>query len=148
MGSCFAAFAKQKEWQWVELPNGSWQWQLAPPGPGPEADDSPRSTSRPGSGDSVVQDRLGLGQAWYHDRGVLQDWDLINGRLRTSGLLMASTPTPAYEEHMRFLRGGAPGTIMPFAYLPIWRIAETNQVLDELEVGIDMDHAPFPQVQW
>ena len=133
----------------MELPNGNWQWQIAPPGPpptapGPEADDTPRSTSRPGSGDSVVlQDRLGLGQAWYHDRGVLQDWDLFNGRLRTSGLLMAGMTTSAHDEQMRFLRGGAPGTIIPFAYLPIWRIAETNQVLDELEVGIDADHRHF-----
>ena len=70
----------------------------------------------------------------------------MQGRVYEGGLLDQGRNTPEQQEILTFFQGATPGTQKAFAWLPIWRVAEGTQVLDEIILGIDLKGTRFVKV--
>ena len=80
---------------------------------------------------------LGLGKTWYFDRKHLACNDLMTGRVYKGGNLDKGTETKAHACHLDFFKTPAPGTRRGLAWVPVWRLAEGLQPLDEIDLVVD-----------
>ena len=86
---------------------------------------------------------LGLGRTNTFDRSYLWNKDLVEGRLWSGGLMDAGSETQEHQAYLAFFRGQYPGLEKGFAWIPIWRLAEGFQNLDEIVLAIDPDGTRF-----
>ena len=70
-------------------------------------------------------------------RDFLQTTDLIDGRVWSSNMRRACE-RDAHMQHLAFFQNPVPGVTKTFAWIPIWRLAQTDRPLDEIVLGTDL----------